>query len=268
MTAFNYRQKGIKVLLLKSSIDNDDQETAVTYSLLLKYNIMQEFFILKDSTNPTLEMERDVLNSKFRIDVDIEKDKWFLNRKEILTTIGYPWHDVDMQAIKLYFYEGQNSELKDIYSYYYIDPSNYNVYKLEFKGLARGYESTLYDENRENIYELINSCENYYETKYNTDDILEVFSNFYNSNININSQVNADSSDYFENLNYNYPHNEDGTCSLIAIMQILSYYDYYYDSDIINDEYNVPGIIYFNLYGNHDYKSLNEKNAKTRRKNL
>ena len=47
---------------------------------------------------------------------------------------------------------------------------------------------------------------------------------------------------YFYNLNHNFPENISGTCGYIGISMLLSYFDAYYNDDIINDIYTVSSI--------------------------
>lgn len=52
--------------------------------------------------------------------------------------------------------------------------------------------------------------------------------------VNVNKSVAA--SYYFTNLKNNFPLNDDGSCTIIASEILLSYYDIFYNSDIVYDE--------------------------------
>ena len=58
----------------------------------------------------------------------------------------------------------------------------------------------------------------------------------YNTNHSISVNKNVPASYYFENLNTNFPTNNDNSCSIIASEILLSYYDIFYNSNIVYDE--------------------------------
>ena len=56
------------------------------------------------------------------------------------------------------------------------------------------------------------------------------------NNINVN---NISKENYFLNLKDNFSQNEFGTCSYVSLENLLSYYDTFYNDDIVSEKYEV-----------------------------
>ena len=61
--------------------------------------------------------------------------------------------------------------------------------------------------------------------------------------------------DYFRNLVENLPTNNSGNCGYTALTMLLSYYDTYWNSGIIPDQYNNPWDTYIDSLYDRDYSS-------------
>lgn len=65
-----------------------------------------------------------------------------------------------------------------------------------------------------------------------------IYQNDYDTFMNDESIIKISNSKYFWNLNQNYSYNRSGNCTIIAFEMLLSYFDSFYDDDIVPEEYD------------------------------
>ena len=66
---------------------------------------------------------------------------------------------------------------------------------------------------------------------------------------------------YFRHLTNNYPVNHYGSCSYVAISMLLSYYDTFYDDNIIPEQYDVSSENAANETTLSKYNMVNRNNS-------
>ncbi len=177
--------------------------------------------------------------------ISYSNNEWYLNNVEMEGNIPFPWRDISSDCLKFYTIEGNDSNGNITYNYYYFDCITDEIIQLNYYIEEGIYVESVYDVYRADVYNLFFNIERTYEIHYNSTDLNLILSTYYGENISNVLYREIENAYYLENLNENYPVNIDGTCLLVSLMQILSFYNYFSDTRLVNDDYSEHGIIYY-----------------------